>query len=115
MAISVSPDLDSLKPQMLRSGNPVDHQKLVEDSAREIGQAFDYAIDRARTNKGALAADMKYPDQGVIARWVAGREQIQLSKLRAGNRTAYVLLLLTLLEMEPDVEVRTLVSMKRVG
>jgi hypothetical protein len=111
----VNQALDEVHPRMLAAGKPVDHEKLVEDSAREIGQAFDYAIDRARTNKGALASDMKYPDQGAISRWVSGREQVQLSKLRAGNRVAYVLFLLTLLEMEPDVEVRTLVSMKRIG
>lgn len=74
--------LGSLHPQMLKAPSPVDPQKLGEDAKREIGQAFEWAIDQARSTKGALATDREF--------------------------------LLALLQMEEGVEVKTLVTMRRI-
>jgi hypothetical protein len=107
--------LDSVHPQMLKAHSLVDPQKLGEDALREIGQAFDWSIDRAHTTKGALANEMGYTDQGVIGRWVSGKERVQLDKLRVHNRRVYVVFLLALLEMEEGVEVKTQVTLRRIG
>lgn len=106
--------LDSVKPQMLRGPSLVDPQKVGEDTLREIGQALDWAIEQAHTNKGALASDMGYTDQGVIGRWISGKERVQLDKLRVGARKVFVEFLLALLQMEEGVEVKTQVTMRRI-
>lgn len=105
--------LPDVHPQMLKAASPVDPQKLVEDHLREIGQAFEWSIDESRTNKGAVSIEMGYTDQSVIGRWISGKERVQLDKLRAFNRKVYVKFLLTLLEMEDGVEVKTQVTLKR--
>jgi hypothetical protein len=56
---------------------------------REVGQAFDYALSRAKDpttgllwTKGGAAMAMGYTDQGVIGRWISGVERVQLDKVR---------------------------------
>lgn len=109
------PSLNDVHPQMLKAASPVDPQKLGEDTLRHIGQAFEWAIDQARTTKGALATDLGYTDQGVIGRWIAGKERIQLDKLRVHAPRVYLEFLLALLQTEEGVEVKTQVTMRRVG
>lgn len=101
-------------PQMLKAHSPVDPQKLGEEALREIGQALDWAIDKSRATKVAVAIDCGYTDQGVIGRWISGKERVQLDKLRAHSREVYVEFLLTLLSMEEGVEVKTQVTMRRI-
>ena len=101
-------------PQMLKVPALVDPQKLGEAALREIGQAFEWAIQKVHANKGAVATDLGYTDQGVIGRWISGKERIQLDKLRAHAHAVYVEFLLTLLSMEEGVEVTTQVTMRRV-
>lgn len=107
-----------MHPQSLKVGSLTDPQKLGEPSTakelREIGQAFEWAIDKVHSNNGAVAIECGYTDQGVIGRWISGKERIQLDKLKAHSREVYVELLLTLLSMEPGVEVKTQVTMRRV-
>ena len=100
---------------MLKVASPLDPQKLGEDALREIGQAFEWAIDQARSTKGALATDLGYTDQGVIGRWISGKERIQLDKLKAHAPGVYVEFLLALIQMCEGVEVKTQVTMRRVG
>jgi hypothetical protein len=103
--------LDSVHPQMLKAASPVDPQKLGEDALREIGQAFEWAIDTARTTKGALSTDLGYTDQGVIGRWVSGKERVQLDKLKVHAPAVYVEFLLSLIQMCDGVEVKTQVTL----
>jgi hypothetical protein len=112
---TVAGKLDSVHPQMLKVASPIDPQKLGEDALREIGQAFEWAIDQARTTKGALAVDLGYTDQGVIGRWISGKERIQLDKLKAAAPRVYVEFILALLQLEDGVEVKTQVTLRRVG
>src|SRR5689334_22780514 len=107
--------LSDVHPQMLKAPSPVDHQKLGDDALREIGQAFDWAIDQSRTTKGAVATELGYTDQGVIGRWISGKERILLDKLKVHAPRLYVEFLLTLLQAEEGVEVKTQVTLKRVG
>lgn len=102
-------------PQTLDVASPPDPKKFGEAEAREIGQALDYAIDQARTTKGALASDLKYTDQGVITRWISGSERPQLDRLKALAPRVYVEFLFALLEMESNVTVARTVTMRRVG
>jgi hypothetical protein len=106
--------LDSLHPQMVKMASPIEPQKLGEDALRAIGQAFEWAIDQARSTKGALATDLGYTDQGVIGRWISGKERIQLDKLKAHAPAVYVEFLLALIQMCDGVEVKTQVTMRRV-
>ena len=106
--------LGAVHPQMLKAPSPVDPQKLGEEALREIGQALDWAIDQARITKVAVAIDCGYTDQGVIGRWISGKERVQLDKLKAHSRRVYVEFLLALLQMEDGVEVKTQVTMRRV-
>lgn len=105
--------LDNVHPQMLRAASPLDPQKLGEDALHAIGQAFEWAIDQARTTKGALAIDLGYTDQGVIGRWISGKERIQLDKLKACAPRVYTEFLLALLQGEDGVEVKTQVTLRR--
>lgn len=108
--------LDAVHPQMVKKGYPSSPQKLGEDALREIGQAFEYAIDQAKSTKGAVATELGYTDQGVIGRWISGKERIQLDKLRAFAPRVYVEFLLALLECQDGVEVKTQVTLlRRVG
>lgn len=100
-------------PQMLKAASPRDPQKLGEDALFAIGQAFEWAIDQARTTKGALAIDLGYTDQGVIGRWISGKERIQLDKLKACAPRVYTEFLLALLQTEDGVEVKTQITMRR--
>ena len=68
MSDSIAPALSGVHPQMLKAGSPRDPQRLGEDALRSIGQALEWAIDQARTTKGAVATDLGYTDQGVIGR-----------------------------------------------
>lgn len=112
--INGSQKLNIPHPQMLKAASPVDPQKLGEDALREIGQALDWAIDQARVTKVAVSIECGYTDQGVIGRWISGKERVQLDKLKAHSRKVYVEFLLALLQMEEGVEVRTQVTMRRV-
>lgn len=107
--------INGVHPQMLKMASPVDPQKLGDDALRAIGQAFEWAIDQARTTKGALATDLGYTDQGVIGRWISGKERIQLDKLKACAPRVYVEFVLALLQAEEGVEVKTQVTLRRVG
>lgn len=115
METNVARALDDVHPQMLKATSPRDPQKLGEDALRQIGQAFEWAIDQARTTKGALATDLGYTDQGVIGRWISGKERIQLDKLKAAAPRVYLEFILALLQAEDGVEVKTQVTLRRVG
>jgi len=107
--------IDYAHPQMLKAASPAEPQKLGEDALREIGQAFEWAIDRARSTKGALATDLGYTDQGVIGRWISGKERIQLDKLMISAPMVYLEFLVALLQLQEGVEVKTQVTLRRVG
>jgi hypothetical protein len=107
--------LGNVHPQMLKAGSPRDPQKLVDEASREIGQAFEWAIDQVHTNKGAVSTELGYTNQSVIGRWISGKERVQLDKLRALSRNVYREFLLALLQMEEGVEILVQVNMRRVG
>lgn len=98
---------------MLRAEAKADPERLGSDAARAIGQCFEWALDQARIEKKAAAASMGYTHQGVITEWIAGRERVQLDKLRAYLPSVYVEFLLAMLQECEGVEVRTQVSMTR--
>jgi hypothetical protein len=100
---------------MLRVRGEVDPQRLGEQARREIGQAFEEAIEQARSEKKAVAAECGYTDQGVIGRWISGVERVQLDKLKAHSRRVYIEFLFALLQAEEGVEVSRQVTLRRVG
>ncbi len=118
-----APSLESVHPQMLKAASPSarsalspsDPQSLGDDALRAIGQAFEWAIDQARTTKGAIATDLGYTDQGVIGRWISGKERVQLDKLKTRAPKVYTEFLLALLQVEEGVEVKTTIVMKRTA
>ena len=82
MAPSVDAKLDGLHPRMLRAPSPADPQELGAQHRRELGQAFEWALDKARITKQEAAFAMGYTDSGVIGRWISGKENIQLGRVR---------------------------------
>jgi len=106
--------LNHAHPAMLRVEAKPDPERLGMDASRVIGQCFEWALDQARVEKKAAAAAMGYTHQGVITEWIAGRERIQLDKLKAFLPTVYVEFLLAMLQDCDGVEVKTQVTMKRV-
>ncbi len=107
--------LDGVKPAMLRVEAKPDPEALGSDAARAIGQCFEWALEQARIEKKAAALTMGYTHQGVITEWIAGRERIQLDKLKAFLPAVYVAFLLAMLQECEGVDVRTTVTMRRVG
>src|SRR6188474_2367179 len=74
--------LGAVHPQMLRAGSPADPRKSGDEHGKQIGQAFEWALDRARVTKQEAAFRMGYTDSGVIGRWVSGKENLQLARTR---------------------------------
>lgn len=112
---TVASSLDNVHPQMLRAGEVSDPQRLGMDARRSIGQCYEWALDQARMEKKDAAARMGYTDQGVIGRWIQGTERIQLDKVQAFTPTVWPHFLLALLQDCAGVEVRTQVTLARVG
>jgi hypothetical protein len=107
--------LDSLHPQMLRAGSPADPQKLGEAHSAQIGQAFEWALDRARITKQEAAFRMGYTDSGVIGRWISGKENLQIARTRLIGEEFFTEFLVALAQTCAGVAVRTVIELKRVG
>ena len=115
MSCDATDPLRTVQPQMLRAGSPPDPQKLGEAYRREIGQAFEWALDRARLTKGEAAYRMGYADQGVIGRWVSGTERVQLDKCRLLGPTFYQEFVIALAQTCEGVEVRTQITLLKAA
>lgn len=112
MAASVDERLAAVHPQMLRADTHLDPQNL---GRREIGQAFEWALDRAHVTHKDAAYRMGYSDQGVIGRWVSGMERVQLDKVRLLD-DVYPEFLVALLQACAGVEIHTSISVvRRIG
>lgn len=99
-------------PQMLRASSALDPQRLGELNRREVGQAFEWALDEAHVTKQDAAFRMGYTDSGVIGRWISGIENIQLPKVKL-LADVYPLFLLALLQPLPGVQTQTQVTFNR--
>lgn len=114
MAPNATDSLGSLHPQMLRAGSPVDPQVSgIPDYRRDIGQAFEWALERAHITKGEAAYRMGYADQAVIGRWISGTERVQLDKCRLLGKEFYQEFVVALAQTCEGVEVRTQISFSR--
>lgn len=107
--------LDDVKPQMLRAGFASDPQLSGEQHRRDIGQAFEWALDRARLTKQEAAYAMGYTDSGVIGRWVNGTERVQLDKVRLLGDAAFQEFVIALAQTCGGVEVKTQITLSRAA
>ena len=115
MTDSLRDRLGDVHPQMLRSGFAPDPQKLgitLEQHKRELGQALDWALDKARITKQAAALAMGYTDSGVIGRWVSGTERIQNDKLRLLGDVFWGEWVVAQAALTPYAEVETHIRLK---
>ena len=115
MSEIVASALNNVHPQMLRAGSPATPQLSGEDHGRAIGQAFEWALDRARVTKQEAAYRMGYSDSGVIGRWVSGKENLQLARTRLIGETFFQEFLIALAQTCPGVEVKTQITLAKVG
>jgi hypothetical protein len=115
MNSSVNPRLADVHPRMLRADSPLDPRKSGEDLRREIGQAFEWALDRARLTKQQAADGMGYSDSGVIGRWVSGLERVQLDKVRLLGDDVFQEFVIALAQTCGGVEVKTQITLSRVS
>ena len=72
-------------------------------------------MDKARITKQQAAFAMGYTDSGVIGRWVSGVERIQLDKLRLLGDGFWQEWVIVQAQITPGVEVRTLITLAKVG
>jgi hypothetical protein len=115
MSEMVSSALSNVHPQMLRASSPATPQRSGDDYAREIGAAFEWALDRARVTKQEAAYRMGYSDSGVIGRWISGRENLQIHKTRLIGDAFFQEFVVALAQTCGGVEVKTLITLARVG
>ena len=101
--------------QMLRMGSPRDPQKLEMDTRREIGQAFEWALDRARLTKKQAADLMGYSDQAVLGRWVSGLERVQLDKCKVLGDDFFREFVCALAQTCAGVTVTTQINLQRTA
>ena len=83
--------------------------------ARSIGQAFDWALDRARITKQEAAYQMGYTDDGVMGRWASGTERVQLDKLRMLGDDFFQEFVIALAQTCAGVDVKTQITLAKVG
>ena len=114
MPANSKPKLGDVHPAMVRAEVKADPERCGMEARRDVGQALEWALDQSRVEFKAAAAAMGYTHHGVVTEWIAGRERIQLDKLKVHLPKVYVAFLLALLEMEEGVEVKTLVTLRRV-
>ena len=107
--------LDVVHPQMLRAKSEPDPQLLGDQYRREMGQAFEWALDRARITKQEAAFRMGYTDSGVIGRWTSGVENIQLARLRRIGDPFFQEFVIALAQTCAGVEVKTQITLAKVG
>lgn len=112
---SVAERLDTVHPQMLRDPRTPDPRKSGDDYRREIGQAFEWALDRARITKQDAAGRMGYTDSGVMGRWVNGTERVQLDKVRLLGEDFFQEFVIALAQTCKGVEVKTQITLSKVG
>lgn len=116
MSQSIAERLTDVHPQMLRSGSLVDPRESGEaDRRRDVGQAFEWALDRARLTKQDAAFRMGYTDSGVMGRWVSGAERVQLDKLRLLGEPFFQEFVIALAQTCAGVEVKTQITLAKVG
>jgi len=108
--------LAGVHPQMLRAPGEGHPQQMGMDHRRQIGQCFEWALDRARITNQDAAYRMGYADAGVIGRWTSGLERIQLDKLRAHLGEAFWQEFVIALAQDcAGVEVTTQIALRKVG
>lgn len=112
---TVANKLDDVHPQMLRVKSEADPQKLGDAVKRELGQALEWALDRARITKQDAAFRMGYSDQGVIGRWISGQENMQLAKLRLIGDDFFQEFVIALAQTCAGVEVKTQITLQKAG
>lgn len=102
-------------PQMLRAGSPASPQLSGDEQGKAIGQAFEWALDRARITKQDAAFRMGYTDSGVIGRWISGKENLQLVRSRLIGEEFFQEFLIALAQTCKGVEVKTQITLAKVG
>lgn len=113
---SVGQALASGHRQMLKVGSPADYKKFESgEIRREIGQCFDWALDKARINKGAAAAAMGYSDQTILSRWIAGTERVQLDKCKLLGDEFFREFVIALAQTCQGVSVTTQINLQRTA
>jgi len=107
--------LEGAHPQMLRVDSLPDPRQSGERHKRELGQALEWALDRSRIVKQDAAFRMGYTDSGVIGRWISGAENIQLIRLRLLGDDFFQEFVIALAQTCAGVEVKTLITLQKVG
>lgn len=107
--------LDGIHPQMLRARSEAAPQLSGDAVKRELGQALEWALDRARITKQDAAFRMGYTDSGVIGRWISGVENMQLAKLRLIGDGFFQEFVIALAQTCAGVEVKTQITLQKAG
>jgi len=118
MAVERSERLAAVHPQSLRAGfaSSADGPRMSGEASRaRIGQCFEWALDRARLTKQEAAFRMGYTDSGVIGRWISGMERVQLDKLHLIGVGFWQEFVIALAQDCEGVEVKTQITLARVG
>jgi hypothetical protein len=80
-----------------------------------IGRVIERAIVLAGLTKQELAHAMGYADQSALSRWISGAEAAQIAKLWAVRALRGALVIAMAEASRADVEVQTVVTLRRVG
>ncbi len=117
MTTPTIPDrLEAVHPKMLRasSARGEGDRKKLADLRPVIGQLVARTFELMGVTKQDAAYRMQYRDAGTISRWCSGTERPLFDKLFTidGFAVAYVL---AIAERNPEIEVTTVVTIRRIA
>jgi hypothetical protein len=111
---SVREALNAVHPRSLRVGaKEVPQEMGIRDFRKEIGQAFEWALDRAHMNQKTAAELMGYSDPAVIGRWCNGSENVQVHKVWLCGELVFGEFVCALAQLTSGVQIRTVIEMVR--
>ena len=114
MGRSLNAGTDYSHPKSLRAeANPDPKILRSEHFLSEIGEVFDYALDRAQLTDKEAAALMGYSNQAIVSDWKSGRERVQLDKLRRLGDRFWGEFVCGLAQLVEGVQVRTVIELRR--
>lgn len=114
MARTLTAGADYRHPQTLRAPSPERPQFLENrDFRKQIGQAFEWALDRCHMNQKTAADAMGYSDQAVVGRWINGTERVQIDKVALLGEDVFGEFVCALAQLTTGVQVRTVIEMVR--
>jgi hypothetical protein len=99
---------------MLRARSEAVPQLSGIQRAHDIGQAFEWALDRSRITKQDAAFRMGYTDSGVIGRWISGKENLQIAKVWLIGEGFFQEFVIALAEVA-KCEIETTVKIRRTA